>query len=1063
MRSPQPLKREKAVRFTDVGTFVFRAPLLPVEAFKQAGRAAASGLACSDGNAGQWRAPIDRPEFRAAVELQSPSLSAALDRSSAASTDDASLALPLYRYTSRAALRCAPRGLFAAAGLGRIAERTDLQLDTACSTRVHVELSLDYLSALARHCLSDDSGPCGVDLSANATLLQSGNTISLWDVTGVGQERTAQQVALQSSGLLRRIVARLGTKRMSESRLRALLHAVGVPDDHLDARVAELLTHRILVRTLGVSTVSADPVGDFIDQLPRKGPLARTRRTLAIVHSRRGFDWGSPRAFSPHALERLRGGLPSLPGFEDVNRMFHIETTLTHSPTLGKAIVADLHKAVERLHFAFGDLHANRLVPFVDAFAERFGEATVPLLRVLDLEHGLGDVGSREPPPSRWARRGRRPAMLRLVHEALARRQRIVSLDPSFWTSIDDDHLPPMPAAFAVLCQIVAESNAAADNGAHEIVFDCAVGTVGTELWARHARASEPMRAASDELRHRLWQEDSGAVRAEVDFTPHRGADIMCRPAVEALRIQCSFGARASDRSALPLSELFVQVRNGRVRLVSKRLKREVLPVIGSAVDPRTVPSPVFRFLASIASQGWATPLTWDWGELLDSPFLPRVCLGKVVLSPAQWRVDRVELQSLQRPRLGPTLGRWTEWRAQRDIPLWVSLRHEEDRLGCDLSQAIGLEMLWKEVSRNGFTVLEELRVEPHELIVSDGAQRYAHELIVPFVRGTRDSGQGGCRRVRARGVRQPAMWAAKFGEGVRLPGSEWVYAKLYASPRRIQAMLRNEVPALVSRLHRDCDIKDWFFFRYRDSDWHLRLRVHAPNSLQRDRVRRFIDATSRSLLRHETVWRVQYDTYFRELERFGGSRACDCVEQLFSAESELALCALHMWQDDQTFGTQCLQLATAWTCWAWTRLGFSRAEMVTLSGTLHNALHIEGHVAHERRRSRGMDRCDSIPVNEGAWRRHALRAGKALDRLRALASARKLSVNLGELAGDLSHLLVNRLFPSRHAEYELQLYQALERQLRHADRTEQIKDRREVPPVAVKVHEVDAYRLPSE
>ena len=46
--------------------------------------------------------------------------------------------------------------------------------------------------------------------------------------------------------------------------------------------------------------------------------------------------------------------------------------------TLNEAVVADLTTAIERMHFGFADLHAERLLPFVNVFTERFGEATVP-------------------------------------------------------------------------------------------------------------------------------------------------------------------------------------------------------------------------------------------------------------------------------------------------------------------------------------------------------------------------------------------------------------------------------------------------------------------------------------------------------------------------------------------------------------------------------------------------------------------------------------------------------------------------------------------------------------
>ena len=99
--------------------------------------------------------------------------------------------------------------------------------------------------------------------------------------------------------------------------------------------------------------------------------------------------------------------------------------------------------------------------------------------------------------------------------------------------------------------------------------------------------------------------------------------------------------------------------------------------------------------------------------------------------------------------------------------------------------------------------------------------------------------------------------------------------------PSAIQSMLREDIAALVTRLKTECRVWEWFFFRYEDPDWHLRLRVRAPGSAERARVLDLIESTTRSLQSKEAVWRLQYDTYFREVERFGGPKVCGLVERL--------------------------------------------------------------------------------------------------------------------------------------------------------------------------------------
>jgi len=274
-----------------------------------------------------------------------------------------------------------------------------------------------------------------------------------------------------------------------------------------------------------------------------------------------------------------------------------------------------------------------------------------------------------------------------------------------------------------------------------------------------------------------------------------------------------------------------------------------------------------------------------------------------------------------------------------------------------------------------------------------------------------------------------PTSWATKFTTAVELPGSEWVYAKLYSSPRQVQALLRREIPSLLARLRAQGYIKEWFFFRYGDPDWHVRLRLLCSSRSQLDRVRQLIDTMVGSLERKGAIWRAQYDTYFREVERFGGDEACRWIERLFCVESDIVVLALRRGLVEEPGSLAAMSLALAWTFRTWSRLGLRHSEVARLSRALRHAM-VEQQILH-RARSRAVRprSYEAMDVNTRPWRIHTLRAGRALDRVRALADAGGLGVTVSELAGDLSHLFVNRLFPTPHVEWEFELYQALERQ----------------------------------
>jgi thiopeptide-type bacteriocin biosynthesis protein len=157
---------------------------------------------------------------------------------------------------------------------------------------------------------------------------------------------------------------------------------------------------------------------------------------------------------------------------------------------------------------------------------------------------------------------------------------------------------------------------------------------------------------------------------------------------------------------------------------------------------------------------------------------------------------------------------------------------------------------------------------------------RYLHELVIPFVRRP---------GVDAPVVASSATASAAVRRGQRSfpPGGEWFYARLYGGRATADHLLTQEVAPLIRTALKDGLCDRWFFIRLNDPDDHLRVRVHGnPGDLAREFGPAF-HAASEHWLANGLIWRVQLDTYEREVERFGGLRAMGLSEQVFAADSD--------------------------------------------------------------------------------------------------------------------------------------------------------------------------------
>lgn len=117
-------------------------------------------------------------------------------------------------------------------------------------------------------------------------------------------------------------------------------------------------------------------------------------------------------------------------------------------------------------------------------------------------------------------------------------------------------------------------------------------------------------------------------------------------------------------------------------------------------------------------------------------------------------------------------------------------------------------------------------------------------------------------------------------------PGSEWLYFKLYMGDKSADTILNQEIKQLIHFLKNNYIIDQWFFIRYNDPNFHLRIRVHLINPDFSGIVLRYINLFFTTKVQNHIIWNIQLDTYKRELERYN-IFLIEKLEYLFCLNSE--------------------------------------------------------------------------------------------------------------------------------------------------------------------------------
>ncbi|WP_445709777.1 thiopeptide-type bacteriocin biosynthesis protein [Flavobacterium sp.] len=119
--------------------------------------------------------------------------------------------------------------------------------------------------------------------------------------------------------------------------------------------------------------------------------------------------------------------------------------------------------------------------------------------------------------------------------------------------------------------------------------------------------------------------------------------------------------------------------------------------------------------------------------------------------------------------------------------------------------------------------------------------------------------------------------------------GSEWLYYKIYCGVRTADVVLQDYLQEKIAYLIENELIVSWFFIRYNDPESHLRLRFKIAKPEYLGEVIAVFNEVFSLVKEQNLVWKIQTDTYMREIERYGESTYA-LSETIFQADSELVL-----------------------------------------------------------------------------------------------------------------------------------------------------------------------------
>jgi thiopeptide-type bacteriocin biosynthesis protein len=567
----------------------------------------------------------------------------------------------------------------------------------------------------------------------------------------------------------------------------------------------------------------------------------------------------------------------------------------TEQNQLSAGVASTITQEVSELHRLAARLHPTDLVSFSKEFSERFEEQEIPLLLALDSESGVGygtaGPGSGDHLPALEGIKPRGEAAgasttwkktVQLAHElyhrALRNETTTVELTEADLAGLDDqpDVLAATPASLYAFGTLLAGSAQQLDAGQFQFALGSFAGPSAANLLGRFCYGDDQLLADVRATLRRAEPDTEEVVYAEVVHLPEaRVGNILMRPTLRAYEIPFLSPATTPAENQIPVQDLLVSVRQGKVVLRSKRLNKQVIPRLSTAHNYSTG-LPIYRFLCDLQNDDTYPGINWHWATLSEQAFLPRVQYKHLIVTKARWLVRRERLVPNPAQPADKSLEAQLRWYlASHQLPRYFCLAEHDNELLIDSEHPAARQLLVQKLEKSGVLRLTEFLPQPEQCFVGSAAQRYTNEVLLPLYNAA------------GRQAAPTAPPVAELPTRQFAPGSEWAYFKLYGGTKSLDKLLPEVLLPLAEDWHGRGLIRQWFFIRYADPRFHLRVRFQlaSDNAASLATLMQELHAALTPALAHGRLHKVQLDTYVRELERYGAATMA-LAEDLFGHDS---------------------------------------------------------------------------------------------------------------------------------------------------------------------------------
>lgn len=810
--------------------------------------------------------------------------------------------ISVYKYQSRASHRCTPFGLYAGLGIVKFGLKNEIIIDDDLykSLSRNTKLDMHVVCGLSRMIENDKELRPFIKYFKNSSLYRVGDTYRYIEFLYKNNHRSYKISKVDFNEYLEYILdsVKLG---LNEKELLDLLTGEGIDESEAKDFLNEIIDSQILTTQFEPNVIGTDffnVIHDNLTAVLNESGNERIKYILGIVRRVQSMMaemdinvLNSIKAYS----EIFNNLVEILPALSESN-LFQVDSfrqTKVESE-IDEKIRSKLEKCLVFLNKITPPDVNTGLDQFIVKFRERFEDREMPLLFVLDKETGIGfpdkdtaginvlinDITFRTATNSneiKWS--NLQSCLLELIIRSREKNLKIIKISDDDFKTVDYSNIKA-GLSLPVLYNVI-------DANESKILFKNAGGSSAVNFVGRFASKENGMLSLVNEITEHEKNLMPDRVFAEIGHLPEdRTGNVIARQ--EFRQYEIPYLARSIVDESLQISgeDLMISIKNNKIILRSKKLNKEIIPRLGNAHNYAMRALPVYHFLCEMQFHYIEKrALYFTWGVLGNLfSFFPRIEYYDSVLCPATWKLSTVDILKLNaKATEEKKMEVFKDVIKRNDIPDKFLVSEGDNEMLIDTNNNLSVLAFFDLIKKKNQVIIKEFLFNSDSSFIKDiKGNPYTNECVAFALN---DASRNAAVAISNADYRIQRIFPL---------GSEWIYFKIYCGIMTTDRLLSEQFTEVINNLLKVGAIKKWFFIRYFDSDFHIRIRIEVTNKTYISDVLSLMHDNFAPLLKENIITKIQTDTYIRELERYGEDTISH-AETLFFYDSEFILSSLKM------------------------------------------------------------------------------------------------------------------------------------------------------------------------